>query len=60
MTRDWKAVARALAPDIPEAEVERIAPALDALETAFRPLAAEIPHETEPAGLFFFPAGKSR
>lgn len=60
MTRDWKAVARALAPDIPEAEVERIAPALDALETAFRPLAAEIPHETEPAVLFFCPAEKSR
>lgn len=53
-------MARALAPDIPEAEVERIAPALDALETAFRPLAAEIPHETEPAVLFFCPAEKSR
>ncbi len=59
MTRDWKAVAGALAPDIPETDLDRITPALDALEAAFRPLAAEIPHETEPAVVFFCPAEKS-
>jgi hypothetical protein len=59
MTRDWKAVARALALEIPEADLDRITPALEALEAAFRPLAAEIPHETEPAVLFFCPVEES-
>jgi hypothetical protein len=56
MTRDWHALARALALDIPEPDLDRIKPALDALETAFRPLAASVPHEVEPAVVFFCPA----
>jgi hypothetical protein len=40
MTKDWKKIARASGLTIPAAEVDRIAPALDALETAFRPLGA--------------------
>jgi hypothetical protein len=47
--RDWKAIAKAVAPDIPAEQVDRIAPPLDALETAFRPIVHTSPHETEPA-----------
>ena len=36
--------------DIPD--VDRLTPALDALEAAFRPLAKTIPHDVEPALLF--------
>lgn len=45
--RDWKLAAKAFAPDIPEEAVERAAGPLDALEAAFRPLAAKVPIETE-------------
>ena len=38
--------------DIPEEALERIAPALEALEAAFRPLAAAIPEDVEPAVTF--------
>ncbi len=38
--------------DIPEEALERIAPVLDALEAAFRPLAAAIPEDVEPAVTF--------
>ncbi len=51
--RDWKLLAAALELDLGDAEIEKIAPSLDALETAFRPLARKIPHDTEPAVLFF-------
>lgn len=46
---DWKLAAKAIAPDIPEEAVERARQPLAALEAAFRPLVAAIPHETEPA-----------
>ena len=36
---DWKKIAAALDPPIPAADVEKIAPVLEALEEAFRPLA---------------------
>ncbi len=55
MTRDWKTLARALAPDIPDPDLDKITPALDALETAFRPLAANVPYLVEPAVVFFCP-----
>lgn len=54
--RDWKLLAQALAPDIPETERDRILPPLDGLEAAFRPLAAGIPGEVEPAVVFFCPS----
>jgi len=38
--------------DIPEDQLERIAPVLDALEAAFRPLVNDIPPETEPVTVF--------
>ncbi len=33
-------------------DIERIAPALDGLEAAFRPLVKNIPHDVEPALIF--------
>ena len=49
---DWKAIARARALGIPEAELEAIAPRLDALESAFRPLAVKLTPDQEPAAVF--------
>ena len=56
MTRDWKLLAKALSLDIPDPDIEKITPPLDALEASFRPLAAAIPHEIEPAVVFLCPA----
>ena len=50
--KNWKLIAQANEFDIPEADLDRIAPVLDALEAAFRPLADNIPLETEPAIVF--------
>jgi hypothetical protein len=41
---DWKQVSRALNTSIPDAQLERIAPTLEQLEAAFRPLTKTIPH----------------
>lgn len=49
---DWKAVAAGLKRDIPEADLERIAPALDTLLAAFRPLHELLTEEVEPAVVF--------
>ncbi|HEY1239344.1 MAG TPA: hypothetical protein VGF16_02255 [Bryobacteraceae bacterium] len=49
---DWKAIARARGLAIPEADVEKIAPRLDALEAAFRPLAVKLTPDQEPAVVF--------
>ena len=46
---NWKAASAAFAPDIPEDQLDRITPALDSLDAAFRPLVNTIPVETEPA-----------
>ncbi len=46
---DFKAIARARGLDIPEAELDRIAATLAALEAAFRPLTADLPSSLEPA-----------
>jgi len=51
-TNNWQAMAQARGLEIPAAELERIAPALDALEQAFRPLADRLPPELEPSFLF--------
>ena len=40
---DWKKLAAAMDPPIPAADVEKIVPTLEALETAFRPLQRTIP-----------------
>ena len=49
---DWKAIARGRGLAIPETDVEAIAPRLDALEAAFRPLAAKLTPDQEPAAVF--------
>lgn len=55
MARDWKLLAEALALEIPAPDIEKVSAPLDALEAAFRPLAAAIPHEVEPAVIFLCP-----
>ena len=45
--KDWNKIAAALAPDIPEADAEKIRPTLEALEAAFRPLLKDLTLELE-------------
>jgi len=49
---DWKAIARARDLKIPPAELDLIAPRLDTLEEAFRPLARKLTPNQEPAASF--------
>ncbi len=49
---DWRKIAEARGLEISEDEAARIARTLEALETAFRPLAAAIPEDVEPAVTF--------
>jgi molecular chaperone GrpE (heat shock protein) len=44
---DWKRVAAALDPPIPEAAVEKLLPVMDALEAAFRPLQQSLTAEDD-------------
>jgi hypothetical protein len=53
--RDWSLIAAGLDLRVPAGELERITLVLAALETAFRPLAAAIPPEIEPAVRFECP-----
>ena len=46
---NWMELARARDLDIPPEAVERIAPALDALESAFQPLLRKLTYDVEPA-----------
>ena len=48
--KNWKLMAEAAGLDIPD--MDRITPALDGLEAAFRPLVEKIPHDVEPALIF--------
>jgi len=50
--KNWKLLAASLGLDIPQSDLEKIQPALDSLDAAFRPLTKEISHETEPAFTF--------
>ena len=52
MTKKWQAIAHAHGLEIPDAEWDRIAPALEALEQALRPLVADLPPELEPSFVF--------
>ncbi len=45
---DWKAVAAAIAPDIPEEQIERIAPLLDAMRGRLFEQTGRIGKVTEP------------
>ncbi len=49
---DWAKVAAARGLILTEEEQQRAGAVLDALEAAFRPVAASIPLETEPATVF--------
>jgi hypothetical protein len=48
--KDWKQIAASAGLAIPD--MERITPALDSLEAAFRPLVQAIPHDAEPPFTF--------
>lgn len=52
MSKDWKTIARANGLPIPDEDLDRIQPALDALEKDFRPLVASLSPSTEPAVIF--------
>ena len=58
MTKDWKKIARASGLPAPDAELERIAAPLNALEADFRRLVRALAPETFPAPVFD-PAGES-
>jgi hypothetical protein len=45
---DWKTVARAVSPDIPPGDLDRLTLSLAGLEALFRPLTAGLPPELEP------------
>ena len=53
--KNWKQIASANSLQIPEAEFDRIAPALDSLEKSFRPLVASIPFQEGLAVIFRAP-----
>jgi hypothetical protein len=44
---DWKKTAAALDPPIPEPDVEKLLPVMDALEAAFRPLQRSLTPESD-------------
>jgi hypothetical protein len=52
MNRDWKSIARGLALDIPESEIEKIEAPLQDLTNHFNSILDTLPHETEPAVIF--------
>ena len=52
MTKDWKKIARASGLAIPEDQLDRLAPTLDALEAAYRPLVRALPPSADPAPAF--------
>ncbi len=49
---DWKALAAARCPDIPPDAVAGIAPSLEVLEKAFRPILEQLTPSDEPAITF--------
>ena len=49
---DWKTLAAARCPDLSAEAVQRIVPALEALETSFRPLAEQLTSDDESAVVF--------
>jgi hypothetical protein len=49
VTKNWKAIASGNGLNLTAEYLEKITPSLDALEAAFRPLIAGIPHEIEPS-----------
>jgi len=60
LMKDWRTLATAQGLDIPSEELERVAPVLEALEAAFRPLVKSIPIDIEPAVTFSCPREESQ
>jgi hypothetical protein len=52
MTKNWKGLAAALNLNIPEVDLERFQPSLEAMEVALHRLVESLPHDTEPAVIF--------
>jgi len=50
--KNWKKLAEATDLRIPDSDIDNIAPSLDTLEAAFRPLTKSIPDDVEPAVTF--------
>lgn len=50
--KDWKTIAKAHGLDTSGLDLDRIAPPLDALEEAFRPLVRDLTPANEPAVVF--------
>jgi hypothetical protein len=50
--KNWRALAEAYGLDLPASQLDRIAPPLDALEEAFRPLVRDLTPGIEPAVAF--------
>jgi hypothetical protein len=50
--KDWRGIAKAHGLDLSAGELDRIAPALDGLEEAFRPLVRDLTPGIEPAVQF--------
>lgn len=44
---DWRKTAAALDPPIPEADIEKLLPVIEALEAAFRPLQGTLTEESD-------------
>jgi hypothetical protein len=51
--KNWKKIAEASEPRIPDSDLDRVIPSLETLEAAFRPLTESIPDDVEPAVSFF-------
>ena len=52
MSRDWNLIAKGIAPEIPQPELDNVVGVLQALESHFEPLRQRLPHETEPSLIF--------
>lgn len=50
--KNWRAIASASGLGIPEADMDRVVPVLEALDATFQPLIRTIPHDLEPAIIF--------
>jgi hypothetical protein len=50
--KNWNLIATGCNLDIPAADLERLAPPLDAVDTAFRPLVARLADDLDPAPVF--------
>jgi len=43
---DWRAIAKAVEPPVPEELLEQVIPPLEGLDAAFRPLVQDVPPDT--------------